>query len=123
SLIETHRVLGRITRRELERPDHDGLKIDGSIQWESSGNVGAVGYACVTALIGDPDARRKVVDWGAESSLATDYIIKARPGRTYRLRQIVSVVPGVLHHDPDDQAARLVSRARRIGFEALRRGN
>jgi protein-glucosylgalactosylhydroxylysine glucosidase len=123
ALVAAGRVRGRITRRELERPDHEGLTIDGTLQWESLGNVSAVGYACVTEFMGSEDVRRKVVDWGAESSLATDYTVQARPGRRYRLRQVVSVVPGVLHHDPDDQAARLVARARRIGFDALRRGN
>jgi hypothetical protein len=49
--------------------------------------------------------------------------LRARPGRTYRLRQIASLVPSVVHHDPDHAAVRLASRAVDHGFEALRADN
>ena len=75
----------------------------------------------MTELVGDPDAEREVHEWGHDGPLGTDWRIGARPARTYRLRQIVSMLPNELHHNPDHQAARLVAKAQATGFDALRR--
>jgi protein-glucosylgalactosylhydroxylysine glucosidase len=77
----------------------------------------------VTQLVGDDDAERTVVPWGIESDLATDYRLRARAGRRYRLRQIACLVPNVMHHDPDHEAVRLLARAAAAGFERLRDEN
>ncbi len=123
ALVDVGHVRGRIRDREIERPGHGGALVDGSLRWEALGGLSSVGFALTTDLVGDPAAERVVQQWGRESSLATDYRVRARPGRRYRLRQLVSVVPSELHHDPADQAARLVAQARDTGFDGLRRAN
>jgi protein-glucosylgalactosylhydroxylysine glucosidase len=122
-MVEVRRVPGRVERRHLEWPGHGGHPLDGSVLWEALGARTRVGFGMVTEFLGDPDAKRGVQDWGRDSSLATDYVLRAETGRTYRLRQLVSVIPSELHHDPDLQAARVVSRAADQGFEGLRRSN
>jgi trehalose/maltose hydrolase-like predicted phosphorylase len=44
-------------------------------------------------------------------------------GATYRLRQITSLVPSALHGRPDEQAGRMVAKARHDGFDAIRAEN
>jgi hypothetical protein len=123
AMVEAHQVAGRVSRRNINDPGLNGRRTDGSLRWAAPGDVTEVGYAMWTELAGDGAATREFRDWGRAASLATDYSIRARTGRTYRLRQVVSVVPNELHHDPDHEAARLVARAAASGFEALRRAN
>jgi protein-glucosylgalactosylhydroxylysine glucosidase len=49
--------------------------------------------------------------------------MRARARRRIRLRQIVSLIPDVLHQAPDQQAVRLAAKARHDGFEEIRRLN
>jgi hypothetical protein len=123
AMVEAHRVAGRVAHRNINDPGLNGRRTDGSLRWSAPGDVTEVGYAMWTELVGDPGARQAFKDWGHAASLATDYSIRARPGRAYRLRQVVSVVPNELHHDPDHEAGRLVARAAATGFGALRRSN
>jgi glycosyl hydrolase family 65 len=123
AVIDGGRVHGTILRRAENLPGFNGATIDGSLCWESLGGLTQCGYAYVTQLVGDPEAKPDPKKWGKGNSIGTDYAIRARPGRRYRLRQIVSVVPSEIHHDPDKQAARLVARAAAAGFEALRGAN
>lgn len=123
AIVDVRRVPGRVVRRHLEWSGQDMPAIDGSLAWEAPGGLTQVGFAPWSELVGDPGAERAIQDWGRESSLATDYRIRANRGRTYRLRQLVSVVPSELHHDPDRQAARIAAHGAHIGFEAIRRAN
>jgi protein-glucosylgalactosylhydroxylysine glucosidase len=59
----------------------------------------------------------------ADNRLVTVCAFRARAGRGSRLRQLVSVVCGVMHHQPDQHAARLAAKAKFDGFEAIRREN
>jgi protein-glucosylgalactosylhydroxylysine glucosidase len=122
-LIDVSKVHGRVARRTVGTPGRDEVSADGSMAWESLGGQSRCGVAYVTELLGDAEAERKVLNWGLESALATEYRIQARPGRKYRLRQIVSMVPTRLHSDPDRAANRLVSRAAADGFDAIRQEN
>ena len=77
----------------------------------------------MTEALGDPEPERRQLDWGEESALATEYAFEARPGRTYRLRQIASLLPSRLHVEPDREAMRLASKAGRQGFDRIREEN
>jgi protein-glucosylgalactosylhydroxylysine glucosidase len=122
SMVEARRVAGRITRRHSEWPG-TRRPIDGSLCWESLGGLTKVGFGHATELLTGRAFERSVQEWGRDSSLATDYHLRAEAGEPYRLRQLVSLVPSELHHDPDLQAARLVGRAQDGGFEQVRTAN
>ena len=72
-------------------------------------------------LIGHRTAARSLSPRDGE--LTTSYAFRAKPRHAFRLRQISSVVPGVMHGQPEMQAARLVAMARSSGFDALRSEN
>jgi hypothetical protein len=123
SIADTTDVKGRLVRRETAIPGPAGETVDGSLLWETLGARAECGVATATEFLGDEEALRTRREKGLDSPLMTDYRLNARPGRTYRLRQLASVVPTVLHHDPDRAAIRLVARARAFGFEELRAEN
>jgi trehalose/maltose hydrolase-like predicted phosphorylase len=123
ALVDTTRILGRKVSRHVKTPGRDPDAVDGSFEWESLGASSSIGVAYITELLGDADAKRTVVDWGLETDLATDYAMRARPGRKYRLRQIACLIPSVMHHDPDHAALRHAARAADIGFDGLRAEN
>jgi protein-glucosylgalactosylhydroxylysine glucosidase len=122
ALVDTTRIPGRKKERQVS-PGDDAVTVDGSMEWESLGAVASVGVAYATEFRGDEDVQRKVVDWGTDADLATDYAVRAYPGRRYRLRQMASLVPSVMHHDPDREAIRHAARAAHDGFETLRKEN
>lgn len=122
AIVDPAQVSGRMGRRDVGAPGSPKQIAEGSMCWESLGGVAKVGIAYWTELLGI-DAEKKPVDLGIERPLATDYQIRAVPGRTYQLRQIASVVASVVHPDPDREATRLVSRAAKTGFDALRAAN
>jgi trehalose/maltose hydrolase-like predicted phosphorylase len=97
-------------------------QVDGSMRWESHGGLSKCGVAYTTALSGAVDARRDS-GRGELQHLSTAYSFRARAGRTYRLRQLTSLVPDALHHEPDRQAIRLAHLAAELGFEQVRAEN
>jgi trehalose/maltose hydrolase-like predicted phosphorylase len=123
ALVETAGVGGRMTRRNVTLPGVEKQGIDGSMRWDSQGTLSQCGLAYVTEFLGDAQVERQQRDWGIERPLATDYQVRARPGRRYRLRQIASIVPTIMHHDPDREAARLAGRGAATGFDQLRASN
>jgi protein-glucosylgalactosylhydroxylysine glucosidase len=123
ALVDTTMLTGRNATRHRRIPGPEPEAVEGSIEWESLGGMMSCGVAYVSEFLGDADVRRTVRDWGLETDLATDYAVAARPGRRYRMRQIASVVPSVLHHDPDHEAIRHVAQAADTGFDALRAEN
>ena len=120
--IATAAVLGRALRFLRGTPGEDAATIDGSVLWESAGGLGQLGLAYVTALDGaDPGLVSKpALEAGG---LTTTLAFRARAGKTYRLRQVTSLVPSAMHARPDEQAARLAAKADFDGFEALRAEN
>lgn len=95
---------------------------DGSLLWESAGGLHTCGLAMTTEFSGG-DARKDDHAWGHTSGLTTDYTIEAEPGRPYVLRQMTSLVPSLLHAEPDRQAVRLVRIGLDRGFEGVREDN
>jgi trehalose/maltose hydrolase-like predicted phosphorylase len=116
-------VAGRWLRRETSTPGEAKPAVDGSMLWGTLGDMGSVGLAYATEFTGAQEVRRAIVDSGRETPLSTDYALRARPGRRYRLRQIASLVPDVSHSAPERQAVRLTARAADDGFDELRRQN
>jgi hypothetical protein len=106
--------------RETATPGEQEPAVDGAMWWETLGGLSTCGIAYTTTFDGDGAMDRRRQEWGRESPLLTEYAVRARPGRPYRLRQITSLVPSVLHHQPHREAIRLAARAAHVGFDALR---
>lgn len=123
ALVDTTKIVGRIATRNRTVPGPDRDAVDGALEWTAPGDLTRCGVAYVTELLGDERVRRTLPDWGPDTDLATDYAVRARPGRRYRLRQIVAIVPSVLHHEPGRAAIRHAAHAAAEGFETLRAEN
>ena len=121
ALIDTAAISGRQKARTKETPG-GGQDFDGSLEWESDGGLSRCGVALVTQFLG-ADAKRETHGGGDRNPLATAYSLGARRGRTYRLRQIASLVPSVMHHQPQRQAERLAAFGAHQGFDTLRKAN
>jgi trehalose/maltose hydrolase-like predicted phosphorylase len=122
AIVDHSPVRGRPVARWVNTATPD-VAAEGALEWEALGGRTSVGIAYVTEMTGAPDVRRTVVDRGREAPLVTEYVLDASPGRIYRLRQLASLVPSVVHHDPDHEAIRRVCRAAEDGFDALRAEN
>jgi trehalose/maltose hydrolase-like predicted phosphorylase len=123
ALVDPEQVPGRIAARHVEIPDRGDPKPHGSLSWQSLGGKSECGLAYGTEATGAGMPAPSVVDWGVDTRLATEYSVAAKPGRTYRLRQIVSLVASVLHHQPEAEAVRLAAAGMAEGFEELRADN
>lgn len=113
-------VRGSMAERRLDTPGETPPVCDGAILWRSEGGLGACGIALATTAA--PEAERTQEPWDETGPLSTTYRLKARAGR-HRFRQMASLVPDVLHHQPHRQAVRLLAAATENGFDALRRLN
>jgi trehalose/maltose hydrolase-like predicted phosphorylase len=111
---------GMVSRRTHSQAPKE-VTTDGSLRWESNGGISECGAAYGTEFTG-ADARRSF-DEDDHAALETSYAFRARAGRSYRLRQVTSLVPDTLHGECDVQAIRLVCAARSLGFQELRRAN
>lgn len=117
--IDPDGVPGRCLTRDML-----GVKwyvAEGSLHWESVGGLGTCGLAMVTEFPGE--ARKDDHAWGHANAIMTDYTVEAEPGREYLLRQMTSLVPSLLHAEPDRQAVRLVRIGYDRGFEGVREDN
>jgi len=122
AVVDIGSIPGRLKARALETPG-GGHDFDGSLLWEADGGFSRCGLALVTQLLGDSQAKREAPGGGDRSPLVTQYGLKARGGKIYRLRQIVSLVPSAIHEHPDRHAERLAALGAHQGFEALRAAN
>jgi trehalose/maltose hydrolase-like predicted phosphorylase len=121
--VDPDGIQGQMEEKHLETPGRGEAETDGSMLWASFGSKARCGIAYVTEFLGDDGAEQVRPDWGVQSALVTDYRFRARTGRAYRIRQISSVVPDTLHHDPARATVRLAARAKEDGFDAIRREN
>jgi trehalose/maltose hydrolase-like predicted phosphorylase len=115
-------IPGKMLARTLETPG-GGNDFDGSLLWEADGGFSRCGLALVTELLGDNAPNCETPSGGDRSPLIKEYGLRAKSSRTYRLRQIASLVPSALHDHPDRHAERLVALGRHQGFEGLRKAN
>lgn len=112
---------GHALRHDRDTPGEPEPAVDGSLLWESAGGLSTCGLALATELLGGEagPARPPLKD----RRLVTEYGLRVPAGRTVRLRQIVSLLPSVMHYAPDHAAVRLAAKAHSEGFEALRAAN
>lgn len=122
ALIDVSAIPGRPRARTIGTPG-GGHDFDASLLWESEGGFSRCGLALASWLLGDDRAARQTPDGGDRSPVMTQYGFRARGGKFYRLRQIVSLVPSVMHTHPDRHAERLVALAVHQGFAELRKAN
>ncbi len=97
--------------------------VDGARLWEPLGALSTCGIAYTTELDGDGIPEQTKMPWEKSGPLATGYSFHARPGRRYRLRQMVAMVASAVHYQPDLEAVRLIALGRELGFDALREEN
>ena len=119
--IDLSGIEGRALRYNRDTPGAGKTSIDGSLLWESAGAMSTCGLAYVTEFVGD-DAKPQRPPLDGEG-LRSEYGLRARRARHYKLRQLVSLVPSALHGQPDYQAARLIAMVANIGFDAIRKSN
>ncbi|MEA3072493.1 MAG: hypothetical protein QOD29_3939, partial [Alphaproteobacteria bacterium] len=120
--VDAGTIDGRAVRQLRSTPGEADPACDGALLWESAGGLSTCGIAYVTELLGAGEIEPDRLPLSA-LRLTSGYTFRARSGRRYRLRQVVSIVPSQLHSQPDHQAIRLVALARRRGFEAIRARN
>lgn len=112
---------GRMLRRRTATPGEDQPACDGQILWGSNGGTGSCGLALHTEAPEAAERTRYV--WDDSGPLTTAYRLRLPRGRTVRFRQMASVLPSVMHHQPDAHAVRLLARAMELGFDEIRRRN
>jgi len=117
-------LLGRALRFLRDTPGETDTHCDGVLLWESAGALGRVGLAYVTEMSGGASAEAEAARPALDGlGLMSAYAFRARANTPYRLRQVTSIVPSALHSRPDEQAGRMVAKARHDGFEVLRAEN
>jgi hypothetical protein len=93
--IDLSGIEGRALRYNRDTPGEAKPSSDGSLLWESAGAISTCGLAYVTEFVGD-DAKPQRPPLDGEG-LRSEYALRARRGRQYKLRQLVSLVPSALH--------------------------
>ncbi len=119
--IDGAEMEGRPIGFRRETAGEDETSPEGALLWESAGGIGKLGIAYGLTFTG---AETKIGrgPWRDRQAI-TEVSFRGRAGRRYRLRQLASVVAGEMHRQPDYQAARLLGKAMRDGFDALRAAN
>jgi trehalose/maltose hydrolase-like predicted phosphorylase len=120
--IDARGADGRLARARRETAGEVNPAVDGILLWQSDGGLSTCGLAGIASVEGGAfgDPTRPAFQYG---QYHTEFRGRARAGRTVRLRQIVSLVPDVMHANPDQHAARLAAKAADTGFDALRAAN
>ena len=122
AVVDAAGIGGQPLRHARVTPGEAEPAVDGSLLWRSAGGLSTCGVAIVTELLASDSAAPDRPPLMGER-LISEYKLRARAGRRIRLRQIASVVPESVHQAPDQQATRLAAKARRDGFEQIRRQN
>lgn len=123
AIVDTRGVRGRIRRRRVDTPGQDQPIGDGALLFEAEGGLSTCGLAMASILSGATAIERTLRRDDADGPLRTDYRARARSDRPVRMRQVVALVPSLIHDRPDEEAVRRLSRALGTGFEGLRQRN
>jgi trehalose/maltose hydrolase-like predicted phosphorylase len=120
--IDAAQCDGHALKTMRSTPGEDQPAVDGALLWESAGALARCGLALVSEVrgAGDQEPSRRAL---SGNRLTSEYRLRARAGRRVRLRQMVSLIPHVMHRQPDHQATRLAAKARKDGFETIRHAN
>jgi trehalose/maltose hydrolase-like predicted phosphorylase len=116
-------ISGRWVSRRTRTPGTDTPVVDGLVEWATAGDLSTCGAAYSTRFEGAAHVERQVEDIDSRAPLRTSYAFRARPGQTYVLRQVSSLIPSTLHSEPDRMAARMAFLGATRGFEKLRHQN
>ncbi len=122
AIVDASGADGRALRHSRVTPGEAEPATDGTLLWESAGALSTCGVALVTEVLGGGDVAPSLPPL-RDHRLVSEYAVRARAGRTIRLRQIASVIPSAMHAMPDQQAGRLAAKARFDGFDAIRKQN
>nr|WP_275941332.1 hypothetical protein [Planosporangium flavigriseum] len=123
AVIDTRGVPGSWVDREVDSSGTLAAQpVDGMLRWSSFGDLSACGAAYATELTGARDVDR-TFDRSRIAPLSTTYSFRAEPGRRYRMRRIVSLLPQALHDEPHVHAVRMLQAGRMRGFDDLRADN
>ncbi len=120
--IDAAGIGGRARCYSRQTPGESDPAIDGSLLWESHGAYATCGVAFTSALLGAGEQSPGRPPF-QDQRLTSEYTVRARAKRPVRLQQICSLLPSAMHGLPEQQASRLVAKARQTGFEAIRKAN
>lgn len=95
---------------------------DGVLGWCSPSGTSACGMAYLVELDGAEGCQPEYVHT-SRGLMMTLYGLRAQRDRTYRLRQISSVIPNAVHDAPHLHAVRILAEARERGFDGLLEDN
>jgi trehalose/maltose hydrolase-like predicted phosphorylase len=119
--IDPAGVRGQVLRRRTDTPGEPEPACDGVMLWGSEGDLASCGLALHTE--GPPSADRSQDVWDEHGPLGVVYRLRLAAGQSARFRQVVAMIPSVMHHQPDAQALRLLAAAQELGFDEIRRRN
>jgi hypothetical protein len=116
AIVDATHIPGRALRYMRDTPGEPEATCDGTLLWESAGGLGVVGLAYVSQMSGGAagaaEPKRPPL---ADNRLVTSFAFRARAGQRYRLKQMTSLVCGVMHHQPDQHAARMAAKPAWMG--------
>ena len=93
---------------------------DSLLIWSSFGDVAQCGLAYTTELLGASEPERSFHRHDEAGMVSTAYRFRARRDRVYRIRQMTSLVPSLVHPHPGDHASRMLSLAMKKGWDVVR---
>lgn len=120
-LVDCRGIDGQALSHERKNRGSGQVDSDGWLLWQTNGGLSLCGIAFATEVFGlKTEPERPPMQRG---TLSTRHIIEASSERAYRFRQIATVVPSAMHAQPDQEAARQIGLAVRLGFDKLREEN
>jgi trehalose/maltose hydrolase-like predicted phosphorylase len=123
AVVDTRGVPGSWVDRQVDFAGTAAVEpVDGLLRWSTFGDLSTCGVAYATEFTGAENFGQSF-DRSRIGPLSTTYSFRARAGRRYRLRRMVSLVPHALHSEPHAQAVRLLQVGRLRGFDQLRHDN
>src|SRR5690606_26147377 len=114
-------VRGELRARRTGTPGEAEPACDGTVLWAALGRISTCGSALLTE--GPEGAERSQEPWDETGPLGTAYKLQLRRGRAATFRQMVAVLPSVMHSQPEAQALRLLAASQELGFDEIRRRN
>ncbi len=93
---------------------------EGILVWTSNGDLTECGIAFGSEFVGPAEPQRTSMFRDEAGMMSTTYTFDARRDRTYRVRQMTSLVPSLVHPHPADHASRMLALAKRKGWDQLR---
>jgi protein-glucosylgalactosylhydroxylysine glucosidase len=108
AIVDARGADGRLLRETRETPGEPEPAVDGALLWQSGGALSSCGLAYVASIDG-AELRSDTRPAYQRGQFLSAFAGRVRAGQAVRLRQIVSLVPDVMHAAPDQHAARLAA--------------